>query len=60
MNDLSISDTPPEPDFIKEPLPKDKVYAMWLSRLDAIERSTVSSNLADSNQQVEPSFAGLQ
>lgn len=36
-----------DPIFIKKSFPKDTVYSMWLSQLDAIERSTIASSFED-------------
>lgn len=45
-----------EPDFIKEPFPKDKVYSVYLSQLDTIERSTISSDVKDQDRAIENSM----
>lgn len=44
------------PIFIKELLPKDRVYGMWLSQLEKMERSTIYSSIEDRDQALENSM----
>lgn len=37
----------PDLSFIKKSLPKDRVYSMWLSQLEAMEHSTICPNATD-------------
>lgn len=46
-----------DPIFIKELLPKEKVYKMWLSQLEKIEQSTISSSVEDNDLAIENSMA---
>lgn len=51
MNDIN-----PEPVFIREPFPKDKVYSMWLAKLDGIEKSTIAVDRKDIERASENSM----
>ena len=42
-----MPDIIPDPVFLKENIPKDKVYSMWLAKLDQIEKSTISLSKDD-------------
>jgi len=45
-----------EPVFIKESLPKDKVYSVWLAKLDRTERSTIAVDRMDIERASENSM----
>lgn len=46
----------PEPDFIKKPFPKEKVYSVYLSQLDSMERSTISLDDKDRDRAIKNSM----
>lgn len=51
-----MTKVPPKPIFIKESLPKDKVYSMWLAKLDRIEKSTIFVDRSDMERASENSM----
>ncbi len=46
----------PEPIFIKESISKDKVYSMWLAKLNKIEKSTIAVDRNDIERASENSM----